>query len=65
MDAVKPRAPAFTIGWRQKPEAEMEERSPGPAYYPENPDKGAFFSIGMKHNPCIQPYITECDKEAC
>ncbi|XP_043281536.1 uncharacterized protein [Venturia canescens] len=66
VDPIKPRAPAYTIGLRMKPEAEAEECSPGPAYYPKDLDRERYsFKFGMKHNPCIQPYITECDKEAC
>ncbi|XP_034936106.1 outer dense fiber protein 3-like [Chelonus insularis] len=56
---VTPRAPAFTF--RFKPPYQGLSSTPGP-YNPVDLEKGPSFSMGVKYNPCVFPYITSCDK---
>ena len=58
IDPVKPKAPAYTLGYRQTGSGICA--TPGP-YNPHEPPRSPAYSFGVKHSPCSPPYITPCD----
>lgn len=63
LDAVKPRAPMFSIAARQTGSA--KSCGPGPKY---KYCYGCFkcapkFTFGIRHSDCAPPLITECDEK--
>lgn len=62
MNAVKPKAPMYTIASR-KP-LQLISESPGPIYAIQPFKSTPAFSFGVKHYKCAPPLITECDKQS-
>ncbi|KYN38977.1 hypothetical protein ALC56_06629 [Trachymyrmex septentrionalis] len=61
LDAVKPRAPMYTIASRRA--LQLISESPGPIYAILPPKSTPIFSFGVKHSKCAPPYITKCDEQ--
>ncbi|EZA58687.1 Outer dense fiber protein, partial [Ooceraea biroi] len=61
LEAVKPKAPMYTITARRP--VKIISKSPGPIYAlpPFKPTRA--FSFGVKHSECAPPYVTECDEQ--
>ncbi|XP_011703735.1 PREDICTED: outer dense fiber protein 3B-like [Wasmannia auropunctata] len=61
LDAVKPRAPMYTIVTRRA--LHLISEGPGPIYAIPQPKPTPAFSFGVKHSECAPPYITKCDEQ--
>lgn len=61
LNAVKPRAPTYTIASRRA--LQLISESPGPIYAVSPSKPTPAFSFGVKHSECAPPYITECDEQ--
>ncbi|XP_012057068.1 PREDICTED: outer dense fiber protein 3-like [Atta cephalotes] len=62
LDAVKPRAPMYTIAGTRRA-LQLISESPGPIYAVLPPKSTLAFSFGVKHSECVPPYITKCDEQ--
>lgn len=62
LDAVKPRAPKYTIASTRRA-LQLISEGPGPIYAVPPPKPTLAFSFGVKHSECAPPYITECDEQ--
>ncbi|XP_071653216.1 ciliary microtubule associated protein 1B [Temnothorax longispinosus] len=61
LDAVKPRAPMYTIASRRA--LQLISEGPGPIYAVPPAKPTPAFSFGVKHSECAPPYITKCDEQ--
>jgi len=62
LDAVKPRAPMYTIAGTRRA-LQLISESPGPIYAVLPSKSTLAFSFGVKHSECVPPYITKCDEQ--
>ncbi|XP_018305856.1 outer dense fiber protein 3B isoform X1 [Mycetomoellerius zeteki] len=62
LDAVKPRAPMYTIASTRRA-LQLISESPGPIYAVLPPKSTRVCSFGVKHSECAPPYITKCDEQ--
>ncbi|XP_072751946.1 ciliary microtubule associated protein 1A [Anoplolepis gracilipes] len=60
LEAVKSRAPKYTMAGRRV--LQVISESPGPIYAIRPPKPTPAFSFGIKHSKCAPPYITKCHK---
>ncbi|XP_036140913.1 outer dense fiber protein 3B isoform X2 [Monomorium pharaonis] len=63
LNAVKPKAPMYTIASRAAYQFPNISDSPGPIYAVLSPKPIPAFSFGVKHSKCAPPYITKCDEQ--
>ena len=61
IELIKPRAPEFSIGFKQT--INNNQLGPGPAFFPKLPKKSPEYSFGIRHSECSPPMITECDEK--